>query len=448
MKFMKVLLAIIVVGTVFSGCVNLDDSAPESITPVLFEASYETPEMGHLDLVLSGPESIHGRDGNSTEAYTLSVDGTSLPTPFQFHLGGDFRLLRYDLVCAGVVEGECAHAEAIWAYDGSPSPFGLSFRADPGSDWSINGIHQDFTLETIYGNNHDTIAVSDYPPSEIVLFGDWINGEYHYSPGEFLPTKMIFEDEGGTLEWNRTSYEPLSPIHDLLPQTAGAAVPDSRTKSGMMFPGENEDDMGNGIPHIRAVEELTDRSTSADSSLADGGCITAFTNRPSGEDESPVESVQNSVYGDSPDWFDVRIQDAPPPGSAREWPVAYQESLVDDDWSVGEAETVAPLPQNCAAIEQSPWPKMSSTEFIDLTTRLPISHIGTTAFAMTIASEDKPGVSAETGFYRYMTAYRPEYTQGEEGSVSFVNYRVGFDPHRGVLDYIRAHPDDIEELDR
>lgn len=396
-------------------------------------ADYRMADGKVIRVALEGPTRITDRDGERRLAYPLVFADPSEPNPPQlvYYLDTSLHVVRSDLPCQKV-QGVCQYYTVDWLSQGVLPRWGIGLlwflHREPTIFYGTWNEPNSTTPQVKFVNDEILVSVADY----------WGRGSYVFRHGELFPLRFVHtwpSNRDSAEEGERTAYERIEPLApaDEWPKAVG--FPEPLTRTGVMFPGEDRDDFGNGHPHREALDWLLNSSSEARSTLDRGGCVVRFMATPAPNPPDSLDPFQRDQMT-----FGVTIVGSD--RKATDWTFERSDSKLGSSYSTPEGDR-RDWTQTCDQANTSPWPKLSSTEFFELTKRIPVSQVERPWF---IWGRGRAS-AAESGLDSYLMQYRPAFSAGGEGVASFTPYTVSISANHAWWWSMMIHPDDVKRMD-
>jgi hypothetical protein len=393
----RVIRAMAIVGLLchlaISGCYEPTVAAPPSSSPqqtawpafevASFAAVYEVHRRSHQvenwSVSLEWEEGALARSGAREDFYRLRTSlGPRPDAERSYLLDRDLRVVREDQNCAWQESGECKYALILWKTAGRLAPlgFGLPLVLGPSNDsldYQYYGAHFAISFQAQVVGNRLSINATDsfvgagYPDASLT-------GRFVYESPHAFPREFMLSDANGTyasgklssvgrgspmpmpsVRWNEPAGPPLNHAYDY-------------------FPGEDSDDFKRGRPLRAAVDALVNQSSTAQTMVAQGGCVVRYRISPT-NDTGPLGLGNRASYL-------INIQ--APSGATRSWEVTESQDapVTQAGYAVGPEESVE-HPLQCGASAGIPKPRINTTGVFDWFYRERLNESAPGAFSYT-----------------------------------------------------------------
>lgn len=330
-----------------SGCLGTETPTLQSFTfvaPHGFSAvvrSVHTDTIGYINL--SGPVQLADGSGSLVDVYLYEQ---AIPFEGEYqrlyhYLDGDLRQNVFVLGCGYMLFGCESYKSWRWDHAGRPGPDGLGFpnlMSKQEHLLSKDAGHETRIPSVVEIDGRGRLVLTVEPP--------WAGGEvqeYRYTQGRALPDGWRFTVE---------RYEDHGPLSPIEARALPAPPLPVRPWPGIMFPGENKDQLQIGVTHAEIAAYAFPEITSDPAA-----CIQRYEIQPKNTEKEPEDIVPITIPPNQEVTAKARVAAVQGNTTIEKEVVVLRDSL---NGSISMTRTAgqrgqARLP--CDSLYKSPWPQ-------------------------------------------------------------------------------------------
>lgn len=412
--------------SLLSGCANpaLQDHPPALHA---FRAQM-TQGGGFFTLELRAAEQITDRNGESRLAYPLIETRKAISlTSITYYLDSTLHVVALDRRCFDGGDDCQKHVRRDWSVQGDLPPFGVAFPKIIQEDGNLTYLAAR-TASTVSFQWSDTVAGHvlkvdsgrQFPGLLDTQRGPFLYGQNRWVPDAPNVTVEKYVDDGaisGAAAW------PMVAPH------LGA-----QPWKGLLFPGEDQDDFGVGFTPREFLDAVVDFRANHGASFGHSDCFLFFQLDVIPATPDPLSSrparkgVVSFLSGQEHEFLTYAV-------------TGTSDLLGRKQFTV-TLDRTAPSLRNCAEPMSSPWPSLTSEDFLRRARLYGADTSHPTSFWVQAYAPSRIPWQPELGWQFYHLDYEPPYARFS-GAATYAPYGLSMDANTGWTNVVDTNPETV-----